>query len=309
MSSEEDEKYAKVMSDTLNEINEILGYTYFDATQIEELVKAFVKLVPFIKSLLLKDANEVTVKKFDTEPFDSEKGKQSSLQGIFDGLVLKGYEGDPFEEKFKNYLYNSGIEKSEWISKTGYDDYYNILLKIVSMNPSNLILLKLVYDYRKEKLLSITQGFTKILMMEDFFKNVSTLDETIIDEHFNIFRELGGIVENHLKLLYAIKHNYSSGKDINKLGTSMVSDIWKDLKNDKDYSIFTKPFPNTIYWNASKRSGIIKKVTSKEIEFKSNEGTRTLSYSDLISLVRELYACALVLIKIGLIIRFHHKVF
>ena len=70
-------------------------------------------------------------------------------------------------------------------------------------------------------------------------------------------------------------------------------------------STFTKPFPNTIYWNSSKHGGISKKVRTKEIEFKSNEGVKTLSYSDFISLVRELYACTLPLTKINLIIRFH----
>jgi hypothetical protein len=76
-----------------------------------------------------------------------------------------------------------------------------------------------------------------------------------------------------------------------------------------DYSVFTKPFPNTIYWNESKYSRVTKKVRSKEIEFNSNEGNAILSYSDFVLLVRELYACVLVLIKIGLIIRFSFKIY
>lgn len=50
-------------------------------------------------------------------------------------------------------------------------------------------------------------------------------------------------------------------------------------------------------------------MRSKEIEFKSNEGNAILSYSNFVSLVRELYACVLVLIKIGLIIIFLLKAF
>jgi hypothetical protein len=61
------------------------------------------------------------------------------------------------------------------------------------------------------------------------------------------------------------------------------------------------------YWNASKHSGITKKIRAKEIEFKSNEGIKTL-YFDFILLVRELYACATTLTEIGLIIRFNKRV-
>jgi len=50
-------------------------------------------------------------------------------------------------------------------------------------------------------------------------------------------------------------------------------------------------------------------VRSKEIEFNSNEGKVILTYSDFVLLVRELYACVLVLIKIGLIIRFRFKIY
>jgi hypothetical protein len=69
-------------------------------------------------------------------------------------------------------------------------------------------------------------------------------------------------------------------------------------------STFTKPFPNTIYWNPSKHGGVNKKIRTKEIEFKSNEGVKRLSYSDFISIVRKLFACALTLTKINLVISF-----
>jgi hypothetical protein len=102
-----------------------------------------------------------------------------------------------------------------------------------------------------------------------------------------------------------MKHNYSSEQDIHKLENTEFYTIWKELKDDEILSTFTKSFPNTIYWNASKHGGIRKKIRTKEIEFMSNEGGKRLSYSDFISLVRELYACALPLTKINLVIRFH----
>jgi hypothetical protein len=228
---------------------------------------------------------------------------------MFHGFILRVYDGNSFDEKFKNYLYYSGIQKIPWISSTDYDKYYNTLANIISKHSSYRILLKLIYDYRKKKLQSVTQGFTKILGVEGFFKDMPTVDDTIIDEHVEIFRELGAIAEHHLKLLYAIKSNYSSQKDIDGLETTNFYDIWKVLKNDVDYSVFTKPFPNTIYWNASKHSGITKKVRSKEIEFKSSNGSDILPYPNFVSLVRELYACVIVLIKIGLIIRFRYKIY
>jgi len=102
-----------------------------------------------------------------------------------------------------------------------------------------------------------------------------------------------------------MRQNYSSEEDISKLENTDFYKIWKKLKDDEVLNTFTKPFPNTIYWNASKHGGISKKVRTKEIEFKSNESVKRLSYSDFISLVRDLYACALPLTKINLIIRFH----
>ncbi|MGA9150789.1 MAG: hypothetical protein WBZ36_09435 [Candidatus Nitrosopolaris sp.] len=65
--------------------------------------------------------------------------------------------------------------------------------------------------------------------------------------------------------------------------------------------MFTKPFPNTIYWNASKHNGITKNVGLRRIEFNSNDGNEILSYSDFVTLVRDVYACMIALVKINLI--------
>jgi hypothetical protein len=140
---------------------------------------------------------------------------------------------------------------------------------------------------------------------EKFFKNPSKIDEITVDEHLDIFRESAAITENYFKLIYGIKHNYNTDQEIEKLEKAKFSDIWKDIKDDINFKLFTKPFPNTIYWNASKHSGITKKVTLKQIEFRSNEGDKTLSYDDFATLVRELYACMIALLKINLIIISH----
>jgi hypothetical protein len=105
-------------------------------------------------------------------------------------------------------------------------------------------------------------------------------------------------------------HNYRTDKEIEKLEKTHFYDVWKSIRNDSNLKVFTsKPFPNTIYWNASKHDGITKKVNLKEIEFKSNEGDRTLLYSDFVSVVRELYSLTVVLEKINLMIGFQTKAF
>jgi len=48
--------------------------------------------------------------------------------------------------------------------------------------------------------------------------------------------------------------------------------------------------------------GATKIISKKEIEFKSNDRDKNISYSDFINLVRELYACVITLMKIMLII-------
>jgi len=65
--------------------------------------------------------------------------------------------------------------------------------------------------------------------------------------------------------------------------------------------VFTTPFPNTIYWNASKHNGVTKNVGLRQIQFSSNDGNETLSYCDFVTLVREVYACMIALIKMKLI--------
>lgn len=103
--------------------------------------------------------------------------------------------------------------------------------------------------------------------------------------------------------MYGIKYSFTS-KQIIKLEKTKFFDVWNDLKNDDERKLFTKPFPNTIYWNASKHNGITKKVNDKSVTFISNEGEKTISYEDFIQLVRELYACTVILIKTNLILTF-----
>jgi hypothetical protein len=126
-----------------------------------------------------------------------------------------------------------------------------------------------------------------------------------VDEHLDIFRESAAITENYLKLIYGIKHNYHTDQEIVNLENTLFHKIWKEIKDDVNFKLFTKPFPNTIYWNASKHGGITKKVTLKQIEFRSNDGYKAISYGDFVTLVRELYACMIALLKISLIIISH----
>lgn len=100
-------------------------------------------------------------------------------------------------------------------------------------------------------------------------------------------------------MIYGLKHKCPSN---NKLERLKFFDIWEDLKQDADLGVLTKPFPNTIIWNSVKHNKFNKAVSSKKIEFRSNEGSADMSYADFKSLVRDLYACAIVLSKINLLI-------
>jgi len=42
---------------------------------------------------------------------------------------------------------------------------------------------------------------------------------------------------------------------------------------------YYQTLPNTIYWNAGKHNGITKKIKTKEIEFRSNEGIAIIYYT------------------------------
>jgi hypothetical protein len=147
----------------------------------------------------------VTLKDIEKEPYSYERLKRITLRGLFDGFLLKGYMGNSFEEKFENYLYNSGVEDCRWITKTGYDIYYRTLHVYVLKLNINVSVKNLVKEYMKEKGRSITQVITKILTKKKFFENNPKTDETVINEHIEIFRELGGIAESYLKLIYGLK--------------------------------------------------------------------------------------------------------
>ena len=86
-------------------------------------------------------------------------------------------------------------------------------------------------------------------------------------------------------------------------------EVWDAVRNDPASNILAKSIPDTICWNASKHDGYAKFVSSKEVKFTANEGTITLTYSDFISRVRELYACTLALTKISLMITLKLKTF
>jgi hypothetical protein len=88
-----------------------------------------------------------------------------------------------------------------------------------------------VFNYKSKKL-AMSQGIVRVFRTKMFFRDVHTLDEKTIDDTLQISRELGAIVEHHLKLLYAMKHNYSSEQEISKLEKTEFYTIWKELKDD-----------------------------------------------------------------------------
>ena len=308
MSAALKERLLSVIYEALYEINEIIGYEYIDRKKVKKNKELFLQLLA-LGEKLLEEKRGVTLKDLENEPFDHEKVKGIVLLGLFHGFILRDAKGKSFEEKFENYLYSSSIERCEWIEHTGYNNYYQSLFSLVSKICINTNKIKFVFDFSKLKLQSTSQGITKIQTKRSFFKSNIRMTETTVDEHLDIFRELGAVTETFLKMLYGIKYNYTTTEQIQKLEKKEFYEIWKDLRDDSRFNLFTKPFPNTICWNASKHNGVFKIVGKKEIEFKSNEGSRTLSYRDFFSLVREIYACIIVLLKITLMIRFQTKIY
>jgi hypothetical protein len=300
MSPELKAKLTATISDALYEINEMLGYEYFEENKIKDVSKKFLNMLPFAEQLLM-NTRGVTLKDLENEEINRERAKIAVIKGIFDGEVLKNYSGS-----FADYLYHSGTEQCKWISNTHYDDYFQALSNLALKVATELDKLLFIGDFTKRKIRSTTQMAAKISTKKRFFEDRKDYTESIIDEHTEIFRELGAIVENQLKLLYGIKHGYKGIGLAEKLEQKKFYNIWQDLKDDVNFKIFTIPFPNTVYWNASKHGGITKRIRQKELEFKSNEGEILLSYTEFITTVRELYACSIVLGKINLMIM--HKV-
>jgi hypothetical protein len=296
------------ISDAFREINEILGYEYFESPKIHNLSIKFAKMLPFVEPLL-KSKMGVTLQELEKEDHDYDKAKAAIILGIFHGIIIKDYKGNSFEEKFKNYLYCSGTEKCEWIGKTDYPFYFHTLMNHVSKLIEDTDAIKFVNDYLKTNVKLRSQAVATILTKRRFFKDSSHLNEIAIDEHIDIFKSLSAIAEDYFKLIYAIINNYWTVKNIAKLEKTEFYEVWKGIRKSPDYNLYTKSVPNTIYWNAAKHNKCFKNVSTKQIIFRSNDGNADLTYSDFISLVRDLYACTLTLTKISLMIRFHLKIF
>ena len=100
----------RIITSAFYEINQILGYEYFDKTTIEDRSKKLLIIgLPF-GEWLLEQKSGVNLQDLENEELDEEKTKRAVLGGMFYGLIIKDCEGKTFEEKYQNYLYRSGIE-------------------------------------------------------------------------------------------------------------------------------------------------------------------------------------------------------
>jgi len=61
------------------------------------------------------------------------------------------------------------------------------------------------------------------------------------------------------------------------LKATFLSTNFTSFQDSNDLNFQT--LPNTIYWNAGKHNGITKKIKTKEIEFRSNEGIAIIYYT------------------------------
>ena len=91
------------ISSALYEINEILGYEYFESTNIDNLSKKFIKMLPYSEKLL-QQVRGVSLKDIEKEEMDIDKGMKAVIKGIFHGVIIKNFKGKTFEEKFLNFL-------------------------------------------------------------------------------------------------------------------------------------------------------------------------------------------------------------
>jgi hypothetical protein len=309
MSSQLQQEFVSVISDALREINEMFGYEVFDNSEIDKIAANFLKMLPSVEAYL-KSERGVTLQEVAKEKHDYKKAKDMAIRGILHGSILKNYKETSFEEKFKDYLYSSGTETCEWIGKTGYDSYFNAVMNQVSKLVMNNDATKFIIDYLNKSTRTRSQAvMTLILTKPEFFKDLPKLDEKTVDDHIEIFKSLSGIVEKLFKLIYAVINKHWTTQKPPNLDKKDFHEIWKAVKNDTGFNVLTKAVPDTIGWNASKHIGYSKSVGSKQVKFTSNDGTITLTYSDFISRVRELYACTLALVKISLMITLNLKIF
>jgi hypothetical protein len=304
------DRLLEVLQSAFLEINQIIGYEYFDKATAERKSKELYTAGLGFAEKVLRETRGVSLRDLKIEELDEEKTKRAALRGIFHGLILTGYRGSSFEEKYEDYLLRSGIEQCSWISKTDYNTYYNTYYSFVSKINSDKEKIFFINEFVKRKIYATTQHLAKISRKGGFYQESAVIDEALIDDHIDIFKDLGAILENYLKLLYAIKQELTAKKEIDNIENTNFYEVWKSLRDDPILRVFTaKSFPNTIYWNASKHDGITKKIDSKGIEFRSNEGVEVVSYSDFVSLVREMYSVAIVLGKINLMVGFQTKLY
>lgn len=302
------QEIVRVFCDALHEINEMLGYEYFESSKIDKLAAKFLKALPSVEALL-KSRRGVTLRDVEKEKYDYEKAKAMAIRGIFHAYILKEYKGTSFEEKFKDYLYSSGTEKCEWIGETDYASYFNAVINQISNLVKNKDATKFIIDYLNKNPNTRSQAIMTLFTNPNFFKDSPNIDEKIIDDHIGISKSLSGVAEKLFKLTFAIINNYWTMRTPPNLDKKDFFEVWKGVKKDPAFSILTKAVPDTIVWNASKHAGYTKLVGSKKVKFNANEGTISLTYSDFISRVRELYACTLALAKISLMIMFNLRNF
>ena len=103
MSSKLKERFIKIIESAFYEINQILGYEYFNKSTIEDRSKEFLSVgLPFVEYLLTKKRG-VNLQELENEELDEQKAKGAMLRGLFHGIILNNYNGNSFEEKYKDY--------------------------------------------------------------------------------------------------------------------------------------------------------------------------------------------------------------
>jgi hypothetical protein len=76
-----------IISHALSDINEIMGYEYFDPNKLDEISKKFLVVLPFADRML-QQRRGVTIQDLEKETFEREKGKKAAIRGIFDGIIV-----------------------------------------------------------------------------------------------------------------------------------------------------------------------------------------------------------------------------
>jgi hypothetical protein len=291
----------EVIREIIVELNNQFGQNLCDEKCVKRIIKREQVYLTILKSKLRRSGVKITQ---DPVNIDQKNFlKMQLLSSILGVLILRNtteMKNCSFYLKFQKYVKLIGISNCEWINKTRYDNYFAEYLDLAFEIYNDHDKLRQV-NYLDNKQTAMFQTITRIEFMNLFFSNTAEIDDLLVDQHINIFRDLCAVFENYTKFLYLVKNVNNLPKNVEDIE---FHKIWKNLKDDNKFITFASPLPNTDILNASKHLGIHRKIDNQKLSYQSNRLPKPLeiTYQDFVNITRELYACTITLVKIKLIL-------